>query len=345
MELIKLSRVKNLHTNSICRFFPSHRNIVAIWYYPYRPFKRFVMNKFIKSFICLCFLGGGMMAQTASPVIRFGLFADTQYADCPPENARFYRQALQKLDTCVCCFNQQKVQFTINLGDIIDRKNADLDSVNHYLARLDNEIYHITGNHDYKGVTDNDMLYEQLDMPSAYYFFKKQNWVFVMLNTNEVSAYANIKGTEKEQELVEMLEQIKRTGGKQGYRWNGGISKKQRAWLDDLLADCDEKDYNVLLFTHHPLFPQSDFTALNNLEILDTISKYACVKAVFSGHHHAGAFGYYKGIPIITQEGMIETENQNAYSIVEITADSLSVKGYGRVPSRSFSLLVPKTGK
>lgn len=72
------------------------------------------------------------------------------------------------------------------------------------------------------------------------------------------------------------------------------------------------------------------------MEILNTISKYPCVKAVFSGHHHAGAFGYYKGIPMITQEGMIETETQNAYSTVEITQDSILVKGRGRVPSRSF---------
>ena len=204
------------------------------------------------------------------------------------------------------------------------------------LAHLNNEIYHITGNHDYKEVTDNSVLYRQLSMPSEYYSFKKQNWVFIMLNTNEVSAYANVTGTEKEQELAEMLEQIRQTGGKQAYRWNGGISRKQMKWLDDLLVKCERNHNNVLIFTHHPLYPQSEFTALNNMEILNTISKYPCVKAVFSGHHHTGAFGYYKGIPMITQEGMIETEAQNAYSIVEITQDSILVKGHGRVPSRSF---------
>lgn len=294
------------------------------------------MDRFIRLFIYLCFVGSGIVAQNTSPVIRFGLFADTQYGDCPPGNTRFYRQALQKLDTCIDCFNQQNVQFTVNLGDIIDRKNMDLDSIKFYLSHLDNEIYHITGNHDYKEVTDDAILYEQLDMPSAYYSFKKQNWVFIMLNTNEVSAYANVKGTEKEQELAEMLEHIKQIGGKQAHRWNGGISKKQMTWLNNLLAECEEKGYNALIFTHHPLYPQSEFTALNNMEILDTISKYSCVKAVFSGHHHAGAFGYYKGIPMITQEGMIETKTQNAYSIVDITEDSILVKGYGRASSRSF---------
>ena len=290
---------------------------------------------FIRLFICLFFLGGSALAQD-TPILKFGLFADTQYADCPSENARFYRQALQKLDTCINYFNQQNVRFTINLGDIIDRKNSDLKKIMSSLAHLNNEIYHITGNHDYKEVTDNSVLYRQLSMPSEYYSFKKQNWVFIMLNTNEVSAYANVTGTEKEQELAEMLEQIKQTEGKQAYRWNGGISRKQMKWLDDLLGKCERNHNNVLIFTHHPLYPQGEFTALNNMEILNTISKYPCVKAVFSGHHHAGAFGYYKGIPMITQEGMIETETQNAYSTVEITRDSILVKGRGRVPSRSF---------
>lgn len=294
------------------------------------------MGDFVRLFICLCFIGSSVWAQNTSSFLKFGLFADAQYADCPSENSRFYRPALQKLETCIEYFNQQDVQFSINLGDIIDRKNSDLDSVKFYLSRLNNQIYHITGNHDYKEVTDNAMLYRQLDMPSDYYFFKKQNWVFIMLNTNEVSAYANVKGTVKEQELAEMLEQIKRTGGEQAYRWNGGVSRKQMQWLDHLLSECETNGNNVLIFTHHPLYPQSEFTALNNREVLHTMEKYSCVKAVFSGHHHAGAFDYYKGIPMITHEGMIETEKQNAYSIVEITPDSILVKGHGRVPSRSF---------
>lgn len=61
------------------------------------------MDRFIRLFIYLCFVGSGIVAQNTSPVIRFGLFADTQYGDCPPGNTRFYRQALQKLDTCIDC--------------------------------------------------------------------------------------------------------------------------------------------------------------------------------------------------------------------------------------------------
>lgn len=43
------------------------------------------MKMFIRLFICLFFLGGGALAQDISPILKFGLFADTQYADCPSE--------------------------------------------------------------------------------------------------------------------------------------------------------------------------------------------------------------------------------------------------------------------
>lgn len=286
--------------------------------------------------LCLILLGSCAPVRQETPLLKFGLFADTQYADCPAENSRFYREALQKLDTCIHCFNEENVQFTINLGDIIDRKNCDLNVVKSYLCDLKNGVYHITGNHDYKEVTDNSVLYRQLDMPAEYYSFGKGNWTFIMLNTNEVAAYSNVQGTEKEQELAHMQEQVRQTGGKQGYRWNGGVSRKQLAWLNEQLAACEKNRKNVLIFSHHPFYPHSEFTALNNQEVLETLSRYPCVKAVFSGHHHAGAFGYYNHIPMITQEGMIETEKQNAYSIVEVTGDSIRVRGYGRVPSRSF---------
>lgn len=295
------------------------------------------MNKMLGVLACLLGLEGGMMAQERVPILRFGLFADVQYADCFSENGRFYRESLAKLDTCVDEFNRQRVEFTINLGDIIDRKKEDLKTVLLRLSRLNSSVYHLTGNHDYKGTNDNESLYRQLDMPAEYYSFRKKDWVFVMLNTNEISAYAHVEDTPKKLELDAMLEELRQSGGAQAYRWNGGISQRQMQWLDSLLTDCDRQGNKVLVFSHHPVYPPSEFAALNDRAILEIMTCHTCVKAVFSGHHHAGAFGVYKGIPMITQEGMVETEKQNAYAVVEITSDSICVKGYGRVPSRSFS--------
>jgi 3',5'-cyclic AMP phosphodiesterase CpdA len=281
--------------------------------------------------------GVNISAQEKKPLIQFGIIADIQYADCEPGGTRFYRNSLHKLDDCVNYLNDSKVQFTINLGDVIDRNFADLDSVLVRLKRLKNKVYNTTGNHDYHGITDNRILYDKLDMPSEYYSFKKKNWVFILLNTNEISSYANVMGTEKERELTAMRQQIKSSGGIQGAEWNGGVGKKQLPWLNNQLAKAEKSGDCVLVFTHHPLYPKTGFTALNNMEILDVIGNYSCVKAVFSGHHHTGSFAYYKNIPVVTVEGLIETENENAFGIIKIYNNKIVLEGNGRMTSRDLN--------
>lgn len=283
----------------------------------------------------LCMPGHSLWAQNEKPLIRFGLFADAQYADCDPNINRYYRQSLSKLEECINYLNQERVQFAINLGDIIDRDFKEIDTLLTSLKRLDHKVYHLTGNHDYKGVTDNNALYKKLNMPSEYYSMGKKKWVFIFLNTNELASYANVAGTEKEQELSALRQQIKKTGGIQGASWNGGVSAKQLEWLDKLLAKSEKAGKRVLIFAHHPLWPKSAFTALNNVEILDVVDKYSCVKAIFAGHHHAGGFAYFKNIPVVTVEGMVET-TENSYGVVNIYDDRIEIDGKGRMTSRVF---------
>lgn len=292
---------------------------------------------FIVLLLSFLSVADSMFAQTEKPLMQFGLFADAQFADADANGSRFYKNSLKKLNDCVDYFNAQRVQFTINLGDIIDRNSAELDSVLTCLRRLDSKTCSTTGNHDYKGVTENNALYEKLRMPSEYYSFKKKGWLFIVLNTNEVAPYSNIMGTAKELELSALTNQIKASGGIQGATWNGGVSVAQLQWLNRILAKCEKAGDNALVFSHHPLYPQTEYTALNNMEILSVIEKYSCVKAIFSGHHHSGSFAYYKNLPVVTVEGMVETEAENAFGIVKIYKNKLILEGKGRMTSRVFN--------
>lgn len=286
-------------------------------------------------FLVLSFSCVSSKEQTVS----FGLIADIQYCDCETRGSRFYRNSLLKLDTCVAELNRQQVEFTVNLGDLVDRDTEEnLKAILSRLDELDNKIYNTTGNHDYDGVTDNDALYKELSMPSAYYSFAKKGWRFILLNTNEVASYANVVATPLEAELKELHNAIRQSDRKNGASYNGGVSKKQLHWLKQELETAQKKEEKVIVFSHHPLFAAPGLTALNDLEILKILSSYSCVKAGISGHHHPGDFGSYKDIPFITTEGMIETEAENAYGIVHLSDDRITLTGFGR--TKSYTLPV-----
>lgn len=277
---------------------------------------------------------------TDNKMIRIGLIADTQYCDCETKGSRFYRDALPKLDRAVSDLNKSDVQFTVHLGDLVDRDTPiSLEPILNSLSRLDQKVCITPGNHDYNGITDNDVLYKQLEMPASYYSFTHKGWRFIMLNTNEVSSYANIGGTPFEAELNAMMKAIQENGRKNGASYNGGISKAQLQWLKQELDAAQQKDEKVMVFSHHPLYVSASpgLTALNDQEIVDLLTIYPCVKAGISGHHHPGDFATYKGIHFITTEGMVETENENAYGILELTDDQIILKGIERTKSYTLN--------
>ena len=295
--------------------------------------------KKVSVFFCFGFLllltVNQLHAQLAQPVIRFGLIADPQYADADSRGTRFYRNSLKKLEDCVAAFNQEKLPFMIDLGDITDRNPADLDPVLQVLRKFRSPVYTTPGNHDYKAISSNEALYRKLGMPAAYYSFKKGNWRFVMLNTNEIAAYSNVTGTWKEQELNAMLKKIKENNGKNAEEYNGGISSRQLQWLKELLQRSERTGENVLIFSHHPFGCAEGLTALNDKEVIALVARFKCVRALIAGHHHAGAFCEINSIPCIVAEGMVETAHQNSYGIVELYPDRLILKGYGRMTSRT----------
>lgn len=282
----------------------------------------------------LLFCSVQIAAQT--PIIRFGVVADIQYADADPKRDNFYRSSVQKLDTAITHFNDEMVDFTVTLGDMIDRNPFDIDLIMKQLKGLNKKVYNIPGNHDYSGFVDNNMMFKKLKMPAEYYTFAQKKWRFIMLNTNEVASYANIEASNKEKELAAIKDSIEVQGRTNAHPWNGGISNMQMLWLLEELTKAEKKGENVIVCTHHPLYPASELTALNDKEILETLSQFKNIKLVLSGHDHKGGFGTFEHIPCVTIEGMLETET-NSYGIVEVFEDKIVIKGEGRLTSRTIS--------
>lgn len=302
---------------------------------------KIVLYWILLSIFCVVNKSHSKDKQEDIPIIKFGIIADIQYCNEEPSGSRFYRNSLAKLDSCIIDFNKNKVQFSVILGDLVDRDTYNnLDSVLIRLKKMDRIVYNTTGNHDYGGITNNTELYTKLNMPAEYYAFSKDKWVFIILNTNEIASYSTTKNTDKELEYIKMIQKSRDTERSNDASYNGGISQKQMQWLKKELDRAQQSHKNVFIFTHHPLYGIRGLTALNDIEIIELLFQYSCVKCVLSGHHHAGAFGVYNRIPFITTEGMVETEKENAYGFVEIYKDRIEFIGKGR--SKSHSILFHK---
>lgn len=283
----------------------------------------------------LLLLLGSFWAHAQQKALQIGLIADIQYADKADRGTRFYRASLEKLSESVKALNEAQVDFTVVLGDLVDEGPKDLQPVKDRLKQSRAPVYSLLGNHDYVAVKDPYSLYKTLEMPAPYYTVDQAGWRFIFLNTNELSSYATVPGSKQETEFKLLEEQLKEEGRPKVLPWNGGIGKTQMKWLEKQLRTAGKKDLKVIVFMHHPLLPDNNaHEALNNLDILDLLSKYSQVKAAISGHNHAGAFAMHKGLPCITLEGMVETADRNAYGTLTLGENKLIISGSGRLSSR-----------
>ncbi len=288
-------------------------------------------------------------SQSSAPKLRVGLVTDVQYCDCSSEGKREYRKSLDRLDKCITEFNNSKVNFSFHLGDLIDRNiDNNIAPVLKGFSRSDSTVYHVLGNHDVAGVYSKgfrgakgdkalNKLMDYLSMSNSYYSERRGHVVFIVLNTNDLAQYsidaANKKRKGQEDEYLKMVARTKQYSNKSSLDYNGGIGEKQLNWLQETLANAQKNHDIVILFSHQPLYPENGLQVLNNREVLDVIDKFDCVKALFAGHHHAGGFAYYKNIPVVTLQGMVEV---NAYAILDIYSDKLVLNGFGKVESREF---------
>mgnify|MGYP001216147547 CR=1 FL=1 len=275
-----------------------------------------------------------VQGQESQSPIHIGIIADIQYADRDDRGTRYYKASLQKLDTAVTFLNRHRVACTVVFGDLVDQGIKDLPPITRRLGQLQAPVYNILGNHDYEDARDKNILYTHYNMIAPYYTFDKGNWRLIILNTNELSEYATNPGTSLYEEWKTINDQLKEEGRKNARPWNGGIGKKQISWMEEQLKKATLEAKNVLVLTHHPLFPENGLEALNNREILKLIIQYSCVRAVISGHHHEGNYAYYKKIPIVTLEGMVETAGHNAFGVMSLHEDKIEISGQGRLTSR-----------
>lgn len=287
------------------------------------------------AFVGLIIFGIGM-TKTVGAQVKIGVFADCQYCDCETAGNRYYRNSLVKINDCISEFNKDdKIDFVVGLGDLIDRDFNSFEKVNSILALSKNKVYHITGNHDYSVESDLfDEVPKQLNLKKTYYSVKQQKWLFIFLDGNDITFNSNDKETVKQAEhLVAKLTTTKQPNN---HKWNGGIGQTQLSWLKKQLSKAEKKNLKVVLFCHYPLLPLEAHALWNSTEILPVLNNYNCVKAWINGHNHAGGYAEQNGIHFITLKGMVDAKIENAYSIISFSEKEIEINGFGREENKNL---------
>ena len=86
--------------------------------------------------------------------LSFGVIADFQYCDVENKEVRKYSISDRKLQSCVQHMNTMNLDFTVHLGDFIDKDWKSFDVVGPIYDQLKMPSYHVLGNHDFSVVDE-----------------------------------------------------------------------------------------------------------------------------------------------------------------------------------------------
>ena len=271
--------------------------------------------------------------RPGSPLFRFGAVADCQYCEATSK-VRKYSLSPKKLTACVEHYNKMELSFVVHLGDFIDRDFESFDKVVPIYNRLKAPHYHVLGNHDFEVADDKKALVPaKLGLKQRYYDFARQGWRFIAIDGNDVSLYAWPQSNPRTKAAAEYYKSLK----PRPPSWNGALGDEQLKWVEAKLQAATKAKERVMLFCHFPVYPKNNHNLWNAGALIDLLSRYPCVAAYVNGHNHAGNYGQRDGIHYLTLKGMVDTE-KTSYAVIEVYADRLVVKGFGRETNRALPL-------
>ncbi|MBY3300090.1 phosphatase [Rhizobium laguerreae] len=281
------------------------------------------------------------MSSSASPLFRFGIIADPQYAAIAPHVAmdRYYANSLSKVAEAIEIFNGEELSFVMTLGDVIDRSFSSFDDILPVYGKLRHEALFLLGNHDFSVSAGHlSEVAARLGMPSPYYSFLRHGWRFIVLDGNEVSTFAPPEGHHHRELAAEMLAELQAKGAKNAHRWNAALSDERFAWLGDEIAKAAGAGEKVIVMNHYPVHPPSEHGMWDSERIVALLASERNVVAYLNGHDHVGNYGMAGACHFVNFKGVVDTETENAFAIVEVHASSIEIRGFGREVSRTLSI-------
>ena len=285
---------------------------------------------------------GALTATAQEPLLRFGVFADAQYDRDATENQlhRYYARSRERLADAVKAFNREEVDFTVSLGDLIDRSADALADIQPVLEAARKPVYYVYGNHDYPRPYDRKVqkrIFKTLGQDDRYRSVDCGKVRIILLNTNEIALYSAPKGSKGYVQAETIYRTAKEAGLPYAKKYNGSVSGKQLSWLKKELAKARKKGQKVVVMGHSPIAPDTEkCITMNAAAIRDILSANGdIVLGYLAGHEHKGGLEMLGAIPCLTFKGMCEG-TANRYAIVTVHDTGLIVRGFGDQESFHF---------
>lgn len=269
-------------------------------------------------------LGGGRLLADADskPALRLGLVTDLHYADKQPAGTRHYRESLPKLAEAVEKFAAAKVDFVVELGDLIDAAST-VETELGYLATINKTFsslacprYYVLGNHCVDMLTKDEFL-AGIERKSSYYSFDAGPAHFVVLDacfTSDGKPY-----------------------GRKNSKWtDANIPRDELDWL---AADLKKTALPTIVLAHQRLDIGGAHVVRNAAYVRTLLASSGMVQAVFQGHSHKNDYQEIDGIHYCTLVAMVEGsgETSSGYSTLEMfPSGDLRLTGFRHQASRDW---------
>ena len=280
------------------------------------------------------------VAQDA-PLFQFGVIADPQYAPFPPApgGTRYYANSLWKINEAIGTLNEEKLEFVVTLGDIIDRNWESFGDILPIYDKLAHPHFFVLGNHDY-AVADDYLrsVVRNMGMEKAYYDFTGGGYRFLVIDGNDVSTFAPPPGDPRREIAEEMLAKLTEAGAPNAQSWNGSLSDEQFAWMETKIAEAKTAGEKVIVLGHYPVYPLNEHNMWDSERIVELITSSDNVVAYFNGHNHMGNYGAIGNKHFVNFKGMVETADTTAYATIAVFDGKIEIKGVGREESRTLTI-------
>ncbi|MGC4053775.1 MAG: metallophosphoesterase [Paludibaculum sp.] len=274
------------------------------------------------------------------PVFSFGAIADVQYADKDDAIGRQYRASTAKLAACANLLNRERLEFVVQLGDLIDEGAGNLEVIRRVYDQVQAPRYHVLGNHDF--TAGRAPLLSALGLRSPYYTFSKHGWTFVVLDgMNESVAGGWPEGDPHAAAGRSSLENLKKSGVSNAQTWNGALGPAQRQWLSRTLEEAGANGQRVIVLSHFPVLAAScrpEHLLWDHEQVLRILVSSPAMAAYLNGHDHKGGAATHGGIPFITLPGMVEHAVNESCQVVDVYPDALVVRQAGTTSGVRFPL-------